>query len=175
MLDKNGKDIEVGQLCLIKNFQYKNGKYFYIEDICGQDVISGKRVNKNFAFNRYDKEHNNRKYITMFEGDTIEVIEPLPDAFKKSIRTLHFWIEEQCDEFGVLISKKEHYILRAVKYQNGSYGIIQNKLYSDNSGIDKKFDVSKDFIDMTYEELKVKWDKIKSSRMNIEWIEDFNC
>lgn len=175
MVDKNGKEIEVGQLVFIKNWRYENGRYFYIEDINKQDKrIYGKRVNKNFTFNRYDKEHNNKKNI-LFTDFTIEIIEPIPDQFKESLRTLHFFIEEACEEFGTLISKKEHYILRAVKYQNGSYGIVQNKLYYDNIGIDMRFNVSKDFIDMTYEELKDKWEQIKTNRMNIEWTENFIC
>lgn len=171
MIDKNGKEIEKGQLCLIKNFQYKSGKYFYIEGISQDKMIYGKRVNKNFTFDRYDKEHNNYKYISLYEG-TIEVIEPHPDAFKESLRTLYFWIAEICEEFGVLIGRKEHYILRAVKYQNGSYGIVQNKLFPDNSGIDLKFKVSKVFVDLSYNELQEKWERIKTKRDNIELIEN---
>lgn len=174
MRDKNGIILEKGQLVLLKTFHHQNGRYFYIEDICGKDVISGKRVNKNFTFNRYDKEHNNRKYITMFEGDTIEVIEK-PDKFKEALRTLHFFIEDECDnEFGLLIGRKEHYILRTVKYTNGSYGIIQIALSYDNSSINKAYELAHVFEDLTYEELKERWERIKKGRSNIEWIEHFN-
>lgn len=65
------------------------------------------------------------------------------------------------EEFGVIKEKKFHFLLRAVKFENGSYGIIQNLLYNDNSEIDPRFEPMNVFEDLSYEELCEKWNKKK--------------
>lgn len=175
MVDKNGNEIKKGQLILIKNFKHEKGYFFYVEGINEQvKMLYGKRVNKDMSFNRYDKYHNNTKCLLISSGDIIEIEDPLPDKFKESLRTLHYYIDKVLEDFGVLFSEKDHYILRAVQYENGSYGIVQNKLYSDNSCIDNHFEIQNVYEDLTYIELKEKWERIKTHRMNIEWRETFN-
>ncbi|MDE7200725.1 MAG: hypothetical protein K2O91_02210 [Lachnospiraceae bacterium] len=64
MVDKNGKEIKAGQLIFATSLRFKKGRYYYIEKCSRQsNILYGKRVNKNFSFNRYDKEHNSCRSI----------------------------------------------------------------------------------------------------------------
>lgn len=174
MVDKNGKDIKTGQIIFATSLRFKKGRYYYIEKCSRQsDVLYVKRVNKDFSFNRYDKEHNSLHPILFPSLNSVEIVEPLPDKFRESLRTLHFYIDELLEEFGTLFVRTyTGVIFRAVRYENGSYGIIQNRLTHDGSCIDHTYQTDKLFIDLTYDELATKWNKIKN-RPNVKWLEDF--
>lgn len=169
MKDKNGKNLRRGMLLSLN----KSGslRYFYVEQI-GNNEIWGKRVNKDFSFNKYDKASWFNRSL-LIDHNSIEVIDPIPDSFLESLRTLHFWVSEVLEEFGVIRIEKSHFLLRAVKFENGSYGIIQNRLYNDNSEIDPRYEPMNVFEDLAYEELCKKWE-IKKTNRGACWIEKTN-
>ena len=172
MVDANGKKIKVGQLVLIKSKLLKKEQYFYIKliDNPSSGLMYGKRVNRDFSFNKFDKNKYSGVYIQAVER--IEIIDPLPEEFKESLRTLNFFVDEILDEFGVLINHAWWVMFRAVRYENGSYGIVQSKLYDDCNCIDTSYETSKIFTDLTYNELINQWERKKNAQ-NTEWRESF--
>lgn len=173
MKDKSGKEIKEGNLLLIKESECRSGRYFYVESIDSKSaMLYGKRVNKDFTFNRYDRIHNNRVGVAVLFGDEIEVIEP-PDKFKESLRTLYFRVDEVLEDFGAIVDREGSVLFRAVKYTNSSYGIVQNRLTRDGT-IDYAYEVANVYEDLTYDELKDKWIKRKENWAG-KWVEKFFC
>ena len=172
MVDKNGKKIKEGQLVLIKSELLKKEKYFYIKIISSpsSDFIYGKRVNRDFSINKFDK--NKYSAIYMPAVKSIEIIDPPPEKFKESLRTLHFFVDEILDEFGVMINHAWRVIFRAVRYENGTYGIVQSKLHDGSNCIDTSYETIKVFTDLTYDELIDQWER-KKNALNTEWRENF--
>jgi len=147
------EEIHEGQLLHIVDVHGKK-RLFYVESLCGRGIIAGKRVNKDFKFNKYDKD--NKKYIC--DEDAVGIVDPVPAAFIEALRTLHFWVDVVLPDFGVIVNRRNKIMLRAVKFQNGSYGIIQNVMYRDMSGIDPSYEYCNLFEDLSYEELVKKWE-----------------
>lgn len=167
MKDKHRRDLEVGQLISITT--YDKTKYFYIENLCS-DLVCGKRVNKDFSFNQYDLKSDFTKALYISKYDIVEIISPIPNAFNESLRTLHSCVEMVLEDFGKIVNPKYKIMLRAVRYQNGSYGIIQNFMYRDMSGVDPEYDVVNVFEHLSYEELCKKWE-IKKTNSDSQRIE----
>lgn len=165
MKDKHGKNLKPGSLIAVN--KRVGVRYFYIERLYN-DEIWGKRVNKNFSFNQYDKVSSYERILFIFDYDSIELIDPVPETFLESIRTLHFWAEEVLEDFGEIVHPKFKTMLRAVKFENGSYGIIQNRMYNDMSEINPEYNVMNVFEDLSYEELCEKWE-IKKNNSGSEW------
>lgn len=165
MKDKHGKNLKPGSLIAVN--KRVGVRYFYIERL-HNDEIWGKRVNKNFSFNQYDKTSGYERPLFIFDYDSIELIDPVPETFLESIRTLHFWTEEVLEDFGEIVNPKFKTMLRAVKFENGSYGIIQNRMYNDMSEINPEYNVMNVFEDLSYEELCEKWE-IKKNNSGSEW------
>lgn len=159
----NGGEIQIGQLVRVADITGKI-KLFYVEELCGSNIASGKRVNTDFSFSKYDKEHPLKKQYIM-TGDVVEIINPFPAAFTESLRTLHFWVDTVLEDFGEIRDINYNVLLRAVRFENGSYGIIQNRLYPDGSGIDLAYDHMNVFEDLSYKELVSKWE-IKKNNHN---------
>lgn len=106
MKDKNRQNIAPGSLISIKSVDRL--KYYYVTN-CSPDeqngCLSGYRVNKNFEFNQHDKKKDARRLFSYMPGDEITLIDPMPAAFLESLRTLHFWVGEVLEEFGVIKEK----------------------------------------------------------------------
>lgn len=176
MKTQDGEDIKNGDLICIKSPIWKNGRYFYVQSISDNkpNVFYGLRVNKDFSFNRRDKENGGRAFGICLV-DEIKLLNPVPAAFRESLRTLHFWVDEVLKDFGGIRIKRcsVAVLLRAVRFENGSYGIIQNRLYNDMSGVDHSYEVCNLFEDLSYEELCEKWE-IKKQNQGAEWIKDYS-
>lgn len=157
------EEIQIGQLLRITDFTGRT-KLLYVESISG-DVAFCRRVTKNFSF---DRRNTYKTVQALYGNDIIEVIDPIPSAFLESLRTLHFWVEEVLEDFGKIVDPEFKTMLRAVKFENESYGIIQNRMYNDMSEINPEYNVMNVFEDLSYEELCEKW-KIKKNNSGTEW------
>lgn len=166
MEDRYGKTLKAGQL--IKVIGSTRMKYFYIEQI-GQAWVIGKRVNKDFSFHYRDKVKDSKLYLFKNEAE-FEIVEPSPEAFKEALRTLHFIVDEILNDFGIILNYQYKTMQRAVKFENGSYGIILNRMYLDMSDIDLNYDRVNVFENLSYEELEKKW-KIKMTNSGAKWIQ----
>lgn len=176
MKTQDGEDIKNGDLICIKSPIWKNGRYFYVQSISDNkpNIFYGLRVNKDFSFNRRDKENGGRAFGICLVNE-IKLLNPVPAAFKESLRTLHFLVDEVLEDFGGIRMKRFFVavLFRAVRFENGSYGIIQNRLYNDMSGIDYSYEVCNLFEDLSYEELCEKWEN-KKQNQSAEWIKDYS-
>lgn len=83
-------------------------------------------------------------------------------------------VDNVLDGFGVLTDARidRLFALRAVKYEDGSFGIIQNKLSDDGTTIIGAAEIFYD--DFNYEKLVAKWDKIKQCKF-WNWEDEMPC
>lgn len=149
-------------------------RLFYVTNPDGRDYFYGYRVNRDFSINLRDKRRQTAKCFSYYKSDEIRIIDPVPDDFKEAVRTLHFWTEDVLEDFGAIRYAKSYALLRAVKFQNGSYGIIQNRLYRDLMGIDREYECQNLLEDLTYEALLEKWEKRKKN-CDAEWLPNFSA
>lgn len=167
----DGIKIQHGDIISIERFDRKMQLY-YVTNPDGHNCFYGYRVNRNYSINFHDKQKEVAKCFFYLEDDEIRIINPVPDAFKEALRTLHFEVDMVLDDFGTIRHSKNRTLLRAVKFTNGSYGIVQNRLYRDLLVIDKSYEYQKLLYDLSYEMLCEKWETRKKS-YDAEWLPEF--
>lgn len=171
MQTANGVEVQRGDLISIKNYEGKTQLY-YVTNPDGDDFFHGYRVNQNYSINLRDKRRQTPGLFSYYKNDEIWVINPVPDDFREALRTLYFRVDTVLDDFGTIRHSKNRTLLRAVKFTNGSYGIVQNRLHRDLLGIDDTYDCQSLLEDLSYEALCEKWE-IRKQAHDAEWFPDF--
>lgn len=163
--------VQRGDLISIKRFDGKMQLY-YVTYPDGHNCFYGYRVNRDYSINLCDKRRQMPGLFPYYINDEIRIINPVPEDFREALRTLYFRVDTVLEDFGAIRHSNNRTLLRAVKFENGSYGIIQNRLHRDLSGIDNSHEYQNLLEDLSYQMLCEKWE-IRKRGCDAEWLPDF--